>query len=118
MPLSLQDLVSKCLDLDTKNRHLTIEDLVSHSFIKTPIRISIKERVNCSDEEHSDFRSSPLPAQALTTSTISGSFPSRLLCEFETMQFLGISLIQVFYDFEIRELRHFLFVTPRFGWFR
>lgn len=95
MPLSLQDLVSKCLDLDSRNRHVTVEELVNHSFIKTPIRGSIKERANDNDEENSDFQSSPLPSLALTTSAVSGSFPSRLLCEFETMQFLGLFVTQI-----------------------
>lgn len=69
---------------DMEKDRLNIDDLVSHAFLKTPAFRENQEQEE-SREEH-EFRSAvPLVTSAVDLPHV----PSRLLSEFETLQFLG-----------------------------
>lgn len=87
MPLLLKDFIGKCIGSDSEKDRLNIEDLLSHAFLKTPMLREIPEREESREED--DFCSTvPLPPPAIDL-TSHAHFPSRLLSEFETLQFLG-----------------------------
>lgn len=89
MPLSLRDFISSCIGTDEKDR-LSIAHLLSHSFLKTPLFREVQEQEDKSQEESPPHSIAPLPfAPNLSDAPGRGAFPSRLLSEFETLQFLG-----------------------------
>lgn len=87
MPLLLKDFIGKCIGSDSEKDRLSIDNLLSHAFLKTPLfrEIPVQEESREEDEFYSTI---PLPAPAVELATYA-PVPSRLLCEFETLQFLG-----------------------------
>jgi len=91
MPLPLRDFISKCIGSDEKDR-LSIVDLLSHNFLKIPLHREVQEREDESQDEDLPPQLSIAPLSLSTHLTnVPGraAFPSRLLSEFETLQFLG-----------------------------
>ena len=88
MPLLLKDLIGKCIGSDSEKDRFNIDDLLSHAFLKIPVYREIQEQENSREDD--EFRSVvPLAAPAARMEPNYAPFPSRLLSEFETMQFLG-----------------------------
>lgn len=86
MPLLLRDFIHKCIGSDERNR-VNIEDLLSHTFLKTPLHREIQEREESQEEEPQHTAASLAAPIASANGHL--AFPSRLLSEFETLQFLG-----------------------------
>lgn len=87
MPLLLKDFIGKCIGSDFEKDRFNIDDLLSHPFLKTPIHREVHEQEESREDD--EFRSVvPLPPPAVDLPN-HAHFPSRLLSEFETMQFLG-----------------------------
>lgn len=84
MPLLLRDFIGKCMGSDMEKDRLNIDDLLSHAFLKAPAFRENQEQEE--SREANEFRSvAPLVASAMDLPHV----PSRLLSEFETLQFLG-----------------------------
>ncbi|XP_046647623.1 LOW QUALITY PROTEIN: eIF-2-alpha kinase GCN2-like [Daphnia pulicaria] len=84
MPLLLRDLIGKCIGSDIEKDRMSIDELLSHAFLKTPIFREHQEQEESRDDDK--FRSD-VPQVASRTEM--PHIPSRLLSEFETLQFLG-----------------------------
>ena len=87
MPLYLRDFITKCLGSDFEKDRLGIDDLMSHGFLKTPMFRELPEQEE-SREDGEFSAAAPLPVPAIDLAN-HAPFPSRLLSEFETLQFLG-----------------------------
>lgn len=87
MPLLLKDLIGKCIGSDSEKDRLNISDLLSHPFLKTPMFREVPEEEESGDQDelHSVV---PLPVPVMEMANHT-PLPSRLLSEFETLQFLG-----------------------------
>ena len=87
MPILLRDFIHKCIGSDLDGNRLNIEDLLSHTFLKTPLPREIQDHEESQEEEPRQTAVS----HAVPTMNSNGhpAFPSRLLSEFETLQFLG-----------------------------
>ena len=88
MPVVLRDFITKCMCADERNR-LHIDDLLSHHFLKIPLRNGPGRPESDQDDEDPAHYSIRHQHEAPVFSPIGGNLPSRLQNEFESLQFVG-----------------------------
>lgn len=88
MPIPLKEFITKCINQDERER-ITIQSLLSHVFLKTPMYREVMGQQEESQEASDSGAPAPLTTPFVPDAPIGSIFPSRLRSEFETLQFLG-----------------------------
>lgn len=88
MPILLKEFITKCIGQDDRER-VTIQTLLSHTFVKTPLHREVIHQQEESQEALDSDAPVPLTTPLVVNAPTGAVFPSRLRSEFETLQFLG-----------------------------